>query len=379
LLNAHNPGAVYQWQDGSTDSTFLANNSGTYWVSVTNGYNCSIVDSINLNINPVPQVNLGADTNLCNGTEFIADAGTGGTTYLWSTGNNSQTEPITSSGTFWVEVTNSYNCKSTDTINVSINPVPFVDLGENRYLCSNQYAVLNAGNDGIIYNWFSSNGNISSQANYITVNDSGKYWVDVENTYGCKASDTVLIQFSELSLTAYFLAPTEAKVGDTIQFVDVSYPTPTSYSWNFKDGVSSTEEDPIHIYYMQDTFRVELEVDNSVCSDTISKRIIIEGMNRFYYEEQQEEQQEDLFIEILKSVVYPNPNRGEFNYALELSIKTDVELSIFNLNGRMLYREKIKNIKSLNRFYQFNNLPQGLYLFKMITGDQKRVYKIVKI
>ena len=53
----------YLWQDGSTDSTFLANFSGKYFVEVeVNG--CKSNDTIVVTFNN-PQVNIGRDTFLC--------------------------------------------------------------------------------------------------------------------------------------------------------------------------------------------------------------------------------------------------------------------------------------------------------------------------
>lgn len=49
------PGAFasYQWQDGSTGSTFSATASGTYWVVVTDDNGCSNTDSVTLTIWPL--------------------------------------------------------------------------------------------------------------------------------------------------------------------------------------------------------------------------------------------------------------------------------------------------------------------------------------
>jgi gliding motility-associated-like protein len=47
ILRAYSPFATYRWQDGSTDSTFRADQPGTYWVEVSNGCG-SAIDSLTL-------------------------------------------------------------------------------------------------------------------------------------------------------------------------------------------------------------------------------------------------------------------------------------------------------------------------------------------
>ena len=117
-------------------------------------------------------------------------------------------------------------------ISVVFNPNPIVNLGSDLYLCSNQMGLLNAGDDGESFAWGSDFG-FYSEENPVMITDSGKYWVEVTNEFNCKSSDTVMVQFSELSLTAYFLAASQAMRGDTVRFVDVSYPEPNNYLWNF--------------------------------------------------------------------------------------------------------------------------------------------------
>ena len=67
---------------------------------------------------PSPQVlevNLGNDTTLTYGTSFTLDAGNPGASYLWSTGEITQSITIDTSGTYWVSV-EKYGCSDTDTI-----------------------------------------------------------------------------------------------------------------------------------------------------------------------------------------------------------------------------------------------------------------------
>jgi hypothetical protein len=92
-----------------------------------------------LRIYPLPTVFLGNDTLLAAGSAILLDAGAGYTCYHWSTGAMTQTVPVDSAGTgigtktVWVEVTDNFGCKGTDTININFNPNPGIEknLSEN--------------------------------------------------------------------------------------------------------------------------------------------------------------------------------------------------------------------------------------------------------
>ena len=100
-------------------------------LSDTVPYNDSLVDYIN--VNPSPTVNLGSDTVITVGQSIILNAGTGFTSYLWSTGDTSQTILVDSTGigmgtkTISVTVKNSFGCIGSDTINII-----FIPLGINK-------------------------------------------------------------------------------------------------------------------------------------------------------------------------------------------------------------------------------------------------------
>ena len=74
------------------------------------------------------------------------------------------------------------------------------------------------------------------------------------------------------SPTAAFSADQTTIVnGDTIQFIDESTNYPTSWSWDFGDGNTSSEQNPSHTYSSAGTYTVELTVSNEYGEDTETK------------------------------------------------------------------------------------------------------------
>lgn len=107
---------------------------------------------------------------------------------FWSTGSTDSSITVSTSGTYWVAVTDSAGSIIRDTIQVTVNPTPGVDLGANITPCNapiNQ--LLDAGSGFDTYLW--SNGSTQSS---ITANTTGLYYVQV--TLGaCLASDSIVI------------------------------------------------------------------------------------------------------------------------------------------------------------------------------------------
>lgn len=185
VLDAWVPGATYLWQDGSTASSFTATGSGTYAVAVDlNG--CSDSSAVALQYHPLPVVDLGADTAICNGTVLDLDVDRPGGTYLWDDGSTAGTRQVVEAGTYSVRVTE-LGCSATDTLHLGIIPLPFVDLGHDFLLCTGTTAQLQAGGPGFSTLW--SNGDTTVR---YTVAQGGTVSATVSNGCGMMA-DTVLV------------------------------------------------------------------------------------------------------------------------------------------------------------------------------------------
>ncbi len=110
----------YLWQDGSTSSTFLAADTGTYYVAVTDNNQCKGNDTVRIvRLLPLPSNFLPADTNICSyGNMQIMPINTY-SKYTWSNNASSSSISIISPGIYWLEVTDAKNCIGKDSIVVS--------------------------------------------------------------------------------------------------------------------------------------------------------------------------------------------------------------------------------------------------------------------
>lgn len=213
LTPGSSTGVSYLWNTGATTQSINVTTTGDYSITVTNiSTGCWDRDTVHVTFNPKPNVNLGPDQNVCAGTNVTLDAGFfPGGSYNWSTSENTQTIHPTSTGYFDVTVMNSYGCVGKDTVHVTFNPKPNVNLGVDYNICSNTSTILDAGYfSGATYSWSTG---ASSQS--ITVSSGNTYSVTVTNIVGCSDADTITINVVT-SPVADLGSDQTACIGDTI-------------------------------------------------------------------------------------------------------------------------------------------------------------------
>ena len=120
------------------------------------------------------------------------------------------------------------------------------------------------------WSWDFGDGNTSTKENPShTYAEKGDYTVSltVSNMAGSD-TDTLAIVVLEPPKANFSASETKAKVNSSIQFTDESTGDIDSWSWDFGDGDTSTEENPSHTYRDGGTYTVSLKVSNAVSSDT---------------------------------------------------------------------------------------------------------------
>ncbi|MEL7221211.1 MAG: PKD domain-containing protein, partial [Bacteroidota bacterium] len=87
-----------------------------------------------------------------------------------------------------------------------------------------------------------------------------------------------------ITVTLFVIAPVEVAIGAPsfvcgtlpVQFTDESTNVPTSWSWDFGDGTTSNEQNPIHTYAESGLYTISLEVCNSLGCDAITLEDFVE-------------------------------------------------------------------------------------------------------
>lgn len=222
-LDAGNAGATYSWSTSATTQTIDVSTAGTYHVTVTNASNCVGRDTIVITVNPLPVIALGNDTAICQGTSLTLDAGNAGpgANYNWSTGVNTQTISVNSAGTYWAEVKDNAGCKASDTIAITIAPLPTAGT-INTTGTSPTFNFTTTGSANVTtYSWNfgdgSGPGSGASTSHAYTAN--GTYTVTLTVTNDCgTATTTTAVTVSGISVGTVPVSADELKL----------YPNPSS-------------------------------------------------------------------------------------------------------------------------------------------------------
>jgi len=90
---------------------------------------------------------------------------------------------------------------------------------------------------------------------------------------GCR--ETSGPETSTAPAASFAFAPDSPFVNQSVQFIDASTGKPTSWTWNFGDGGTSTLQSPIHSYAAAGTFTVTLTAANTAGSSTASRTITV--------------------------------------------------------------------------------------------------------
>lgn len=124
----------------------------------------------------------------------------------------------------------------------------------------------------------------------------------------------------------------------------------TVYNWNFGDGNSSVDQNPVHTYATTGTYTVELAVENCGMQDTVSQIITIDASGIESTE--------------IKYTIYPNPVSSVINIGKELH--SNLTYRIFNSSGKLMQAGDIINRQQI----PVVDLAEGIYLLQLVENNK---------
>jgi PKD repeat protein len=374
LLQISANNATYIWKSGSTGQEYLLTVTEQIWATATSGNGCEFSDTIDVEIKSSPPVDLGNDTTLCYGDSLLLKSKLSIGTFNWSVGGNASSYVVNRTSGIRLNVTDTNQCTGSDSVFVKINNPFTIDLGKDEPLCLNSVKELAPKIKNATYNWGSNNG-FSSIDSLVSLNDTGFYWLKITNEFGCEALDTMELLYTSKQANSDFLSIDEILIGDTVAFINLSNPTPEKQLWIMHDGYTSNSEHLTFSYFQTGKFDVKLVTYNSICTDTLTKQIIVKQRTRSdVYEEVTLASYNA--VESLK--VYPNPTRSYIDVEFELTKEGDVVIELFNMQGRLIYIERKTGQKFLER-YELSSNTTGMYFIRVITGSSSKVAKFIKV
>jgi len=149
------------------------------------------------------------------------------------------------------------------------------------------------------------------------------------------------------------------------QFANTSTHANT-YFWDFGDGNTSTQANPIHLYLANGTYYVKLKGFNSCGSDSITQTIVITDVSIH----------ENSFFKDFN--IYPNPTNQSVNITLTTAISTNANLIIYDLLGKAIYTENINiNTSQYNHKVDVSTFGKGIYFITLKTDNNSISKKLI--
>lgn len=170
--------------------------TGTGWPG--SGCGSSTSPPVQVVVNQSPVADAGQNTSVCSGG-CTTLTGSGGVTYNWMPGSLSGS-PVnvcpTSNTTYTLYITDANGCSDSDMVTVNIS-VPVVTASPSVSICSGNSTILVAsGQQGQTYSWLPSASltGANTQNPTATPSVTTTYTVTATNSFGCTATDSVLVQ-----------------------------------------------------------------------------------------------------------------------------------------------------------------------------------------
>ncbi len=206
LLNANRGFKKYLWQNNSTDSVFLVNTPGTYYVTITDYCNIVYTDTV-IAIAWQPElIDIGIDTSICNKDTAILTAPAGFVSYNWTpnykiSDTNSQIVKVYPDliTKYYLAAEKNPGCLSTDSIEISVYTLPNNFIFHDTLICSQENIILQPNTSFDNYLW-----STGSTSNQINVNSKGTYWLHVTDKNGCVEKEFITVNTKPCLTIIYF-------------------------------------------------------------------------------------------------------------------------------------------------------------------------------
>lgn len=225
----------YNWSTGAMTQTISIGTTGSYWVEVMDSAGCTGRDTVNVTVAPPLSVNLGNDTATCNGAVVPLNAGSGFSSYAWSTGATTQTIAASSSGSYQVTVTDALGCLGSDTIQIVVSQGVGISTNATDATCNSlpngSATATGSGIGPFGYQWNTTPPQFTANVGGLF---AGTYTVIVTDSVGCVDSATVTVN-QPAPILLSMTVQDESCAGNMDGSAGVTAAggtTPYSYVWN---------------------------------------------------------------------------------------------------------------------------------------------------
>lgn len=290
-------GDNYQWNTGETTATILVTpiTTTTYTVISTAVGGCEDLEQVTVTVIPEVIANAGQDATICSG-ETLTLSASGGSTYLWNTGDttaNLSISPVLTT-TYTVTVGDDYGFTDTDSVTITVNATPDISVSEATVIMGGDSATLTAiGGDNYQWNTGETTASIIVSPNVTTT-----YSVNSVGIGGCEdaeqvtvtviaelianaGEDTAICSGDSITLSASGGLLYTWNTGDTGSQLVVSPTVTTIYSVTVEDSFGNFDSDSITIT-VNEIPNIALS-ENSTIIEGGSTNLVVSGAETYLW------------------------------------------------------------------------------------------------
>jgi gliding motility-associated-like protein len=259
------PDYTIEWQDGFSGETRSNLAEGTYYYTVADNFSCVIRDSVVIEALPPIVTQISPDTSICTGgsadLRLLASGGSGDLRINWADGLGNDANPVVrpqETTLYRVTVSDTAGCSVTDSVLVTVNPLPEPRILGSNSFCSGLSTELDAG-EFPFYQW-----NTGDTTRVIEVNSPGNYSVTVADLIGCTGTADIEVVEAD-SLSPSILGNPELCVGESTILETGPF---IRYLWSTGDTTSTLSVENAGIYSVQ-------VFDGSGCTGSASIEVTV--------------------------------------------------------------------------------------------------------
>lgn len=335
---------------------------------------CKTSRSVVVTVNNKPNATVGTDQTICRETKIIIGASEViGNKYSWTSNpsgfQSNASDPAVSPQVKTVyrltETDPATGCYRTDSVTISVLPLPAAKVGRDTTLCMGESAFIGGGTvSGNTYSW------TSDPAGFTSISSNPKVTPKVKTVYhltetikstGCFKKDYVTVDVLSLP-ESRFTATASGKV--VAYKVRDSALAKTAYVWDLGDGNGATGYHVKHVYAKNMTYTARLQVkgDNGCVGQYDSSVAVLVSSTGKYKNSG------------LGFRVYPNPVHEGMHIVSTTSEIQAVEM--YSSSGQLVY--SLKSGEKQRNVYISRQWPAGMYFIKITNPEGfTEIHKLV--
>lgn len=279
----------YLWSNGNTQSYDYIKNEGLYFVTLTDAYSCSTVDSFFVDVDSISTLSLFLnDTlHLCEGNILHADQNlTNIVHYFWQpTGDTLSYTTVLTSDYYSLSIENIIGCTQRDSIFIHVlGKAPVVNFSAS-HTCkgdSTHFLDLSVPSDTstiTFWQWVIGGDTLFEQNPSYFFSQQGMYNINlmVGTNVGCFQSNEQVMEVFPLPVCDFNAIRLCSRYNTYFSSLSsISTGTISKLTWKWGDGTIDYNNDTIHTYHLPGLYSVNLIVEsNEGCVDSIIKIIEI--------------------------------------------------------------------------------------------------------